>query len=684
MSAPAGILAASTLLWGWMCGLSIVALPLSVLLEAWRFGRVRWDLSAKDFQRIADLCTWTFVLQAGYLIVAKGWPLPILQILEWLPLSLAPLVLAQLYSSAGRVELSALFLSLRSESGGTLAHERVDLSFGYAAVCVLAAGAANVRTPWYFAAAAALIVWALWGVRSRRYPLWLWTVMVVIGVSIAYAGHHGLSRLQTWVFNVAIEFFQLDLARTDPYRSTTDIGEIGELKSSDRILLRVAAPRDVATPMLLHRASYDAYVAATWFARDGQFNEQLADDGAGRWLVDRRQPAGAEVIVSETLVNGIGVLALPAATATVSGLGTALVRRNRLGTIRVERAPGMISYAAASADEARFSAPPRPSDLQLPAPEAAALNEVVGELGLSSLAPEEAVRALEAYFAERFRYSTFRAERVGARHAVADFLRNSRSGHCEYFATATVLLARAAGIPARYATGFSVQEYSPIEGRYLVRERHAHAWARLYLNGAWHDVDTTPPQWFAAESRAAKLWEPLTDLGSWLVFRLNEWRARPGDAISTLAWLAVLAVLISTLLWRLFRGKGFTRARSLARTDRVRRHAEPNDPFADVAQRIASKGLPRFATETAREWVHRIGPRFDPRSRSLLEALLRWHYRERFDPLRMRPTERQAYAEAAMRWCEHDPTPAPSESERREAVQTGTNGILPHRKRQRG
>ncbi|MBT8330725.1 MAG: transglutaminase-like domain-containing protein, partial [Deltaproteobacteria bacterium] len=39
---------------------------------------------------------------------------------------------------------------------------------------------------------------------------------------------------------------------------------------------------------------------------------------------------------------------------------------------------------------------------------------------------------------------------------IENFLTRSRSGHCEYFATATVLLLRQAGIPARYARGYSV------------------------------------------------------------------------------------------------------------------------------------------------------------------------------------------------------------------------------------
>ena len=662
MSAPVGLLAASTLLWGWLCELMVVAIPLAVLLEGWRFSNRRWDLSARDFQRIADLCTWAFVLLAGYLIVAKGWPLPILQIVEWLPLVLAPLMLAQLYSSAGRIELSALFLSLRADAAGVLARERVDLAFAYAAICVLAAGAANVRTPWYFAAAAALALWGLWNVRSRRYPLWLWIGMATFTVAVAYAGHHGLSRLQTWIFNIAIEYLRLDLARADPYRATTDIGQIGELKSSDRILLRVTVSSDVGMPLLLHRASYDMYAAATWFAKDGQFNEQLTDDGTGRWSLSPRADAHARIAISEVFPGGVGVLALPAATATVAGLGQAVVMRNRFGTVRVERAPGMVAYTA-EGDLGRIAlGAPLASDRQLPAQEAAELRVIADRLRLSSLPAADVAPALKAFFAEGFRYSTFRSERVAKSNAITEFLLHSRAGHCEYFATATVLLARAAGIPARYATGFSVQEFSAIEGRHIVRERHAHAWARLYLNGAWHDIDTTPPQWFAQEAQSAPLWEPLTDFGSWLGFAWAEWRARPADDETALAWYAALAILACMVLWRFYRG-GFARARGQSRSRAQALNGAADLPFREVERRMTHYGLPRLPMETPSEWLRRIGPRFAQEDRDLLAALLRWHYRDRFDPLKMSPRERQAYARATQRWLARDPAPRPAEME---------------------
>ena len=74
-------------------------------------------------------------------------------------------------------------------------------------------------------------------------------------------------------------------------------------------------------------------------------------------------------------------------------------------------------------------------------------------------------------------------------------MRNARAGHCEYFAASTTLLLRAAGIPARYATGFAVMEYSPLEAAFVVRARHAHAWSRAWNGERWVDLDTTPPSW---------------------------------------------------------------------------------------------------------------------------------------------------------------------------------------------
>ena len=56
----------------------------------------------------------------------------------------------------------------------------------------------------------------------------------------------------------------------------------------------------------------------------------------------------------------------------------------------------------------------------------------------------------------------------------------TKAGHCEYFATATVLLLREVGVRARYVTGYAVPESAREGDNYIIRERHAHAWALVY------------------------------------------------------------------------------------------------------------------------------------------------------------------------------------------------------------
>ena len=78
------------------------------------------------------------------------------------------------------------------------------------------------------------------------------------------------------------------------------------------------------------------------------------------------------------------------------------------------------------------------------------------------------------------------------------FLFESHEGYCAHFASAAVLMLRYLGVPARYATGYSVSasEFSGMAGgEYMAvaRDRQAHAWAEVYLDGVgWIPVEVTP------------------------------------------------------------------------------------------------------------------------------------------------------------------------------------------------
>jgi transglutaminase-like putative cysteine protease len=104
-------------------------------------------------------------------------------------------------------------------------------------------------------------------------------------------------------------------------------------------------------------------------------------------------------------------------------------------------------------------------------------------------------RAFIAAVLDRFRNGgfvyTLEPQRLGAQ-PVDEFLFDTRSGFCGHYASAFVMLMRAAGIPAHVVTGYQGGDWNPIGGYYLVRQSHAHAWAEIWQEGSgWVRVDPT-------------------------------------------------------------------------------------------------------------------------------------------------------------------------------------------------
>jgi len=75
---------------------------------------------------------------------------------------------------------------------------------------------------------------------------------------------------------------------------------------------------------------------------------------------------------------------------------------------------------------------------------------------------------------------------------IEDFLLNTRSGSCEYFASAGALMLQANGIPARIVNGYVGCELNSVSGRYEVRQKHAHSWVEAFYENRWRTLDPTP------------------------------------------------------------------------------------------------------------------------------------------------------------------------------------------------
>jgi transglutaminase-like putative cysteine protease len=223
------------------------------------------------------------------------------------------------------------------------------------------------------------------------------------------------------------------------------------------------------------------------------------------------------------------------------------------------------------------------------------------------------VEAALAMFRGRFTY-TLNPPLLG-RDSIDDFLFSTQKGFCEHFASAFVVLMRAAGIPARVVTGFQGGTWNAPGGYLLVRNSDAHAWAEIWRPGrGWVRVDPTAavsperielgaaaandnPAWSQAPwlrairdrldlvnglwTRAIIRFDTLRQKGMLTPFGVPE--ANPGDLLLALA-AALAAILVLATLW--------------AMRDATLPRADPLDAaWKQLRRRLARAGVEPRANE---------------------------------------------------------------------------------------
>jgi transglutaminase-like putative cysteine protease len=97
------------------------------------------------------------------------------------------------------------------------------------------------------------------------------------------------------------------------------------------------------------------------------------------------------------------------------------------------------------------------------------------------------------YLAFNYSYTLEMEEEYGYyEDFVADFLFGELQGYCVHFATSFILLARLNGIPARYATGFLVENRDGSKAT-IVTGTNSHAWPEVWLSDrGWTTWEATP------------------------------------------------------------------------------------------------------------------------------------------------------------------------------------------------
>jgi hypothetical protein len=279
-----------------------------------------------------------------------------------------------------------------------------------------------------------------------------------------------------------------------------DVRPVAKIRVRDLQGATVPADR---TPYL-RGAVLDHYENGRWKASLSLRARSDGDDGVkDGWIELERNPAPGRMRVlaqiHQTRLGGDLAFGLP----DLVRVQLQRARWDPQGRLHLAQAPDpFIEYFAESAlmpvdlPKESKSAPPPAAYLQLPAG-----LERLRETAAKAVAgaPQGAVHGkagrIQNYLMRNgFTYKLDPFVPEGGRDAVEHFL-EKRSGYCTHFATALVLMCRAAGVPARVATGFQLHDPQE-DGSFLIRSSDAHAWAEVWFGPehGWRAYDATPAE----------------------------------------------------------------------------------------------------------------------------------------------------------------------------------------------
>ncbi|MDH5509829.1 MAG: transglutaminase domain-containing protein [Nitrospinota bacterium] len=670
MKPPPLLLGATALFWGWQTGLIIPGILVAIAMEGRFLSTSRLAFSLREYRMIWNLsalialASFAFSLSEG---IHTGM---FLSLFQWVPLMFLPIAAAQVYGDREKIDVAIFSFFMRNAKSRGPGDDppAVNIEYPYLVLMIASTSAANVRSIWFYAFVGICAFWILWSIRPKSFPAHVWIPLFVFILASGYSGSVGLQRLQEKVEENLIDLYtKMFLNQPDPFTTSTSIGEIGRLKDSGTIVYRVENDKGYQTPTYLPISSYNIFRLGSWYAMKAPLMGMFSESSGLDWKFAEPTGNPSRLAVHTYLPSGEGLLAIPLQTHRLERLPANKMFANRLGTVKVGGAPGYVKYILRMGDSVSRISPPDENDLVTPKVEERGISLMVNQLELKGKAPGEVLRIVDNHFQDNFTYSLDLKSAAGTKlpggpamadffrkgdtTAIEDFLFNTRSGHCEYFATATTLILRQAGIPTRYFVGYLAHEHSFLENAYIVRSRDAHAWPMVYVDGKWSIFDTTPGSWTDEDMEDGSFFERPFDLLSFLYLQFSKWRWGEESALNAKNLAPILMLLILFLVYRIIS------------STKVRREDEqvvvpeqagtiPGDSSAYylVEKRLNELGFNRGEWETQAEFISRLKseqPLF-PKEDTL--ALLDMHYRLRFDPKGLTDLELDAMMDKTMKW----------------------------------
>jgi len=504
------------------------------------------------------------------------------------------------------------------------------------------------------------------------------TAVMAWGIIVA------LPVLQTQVEKATFGIFSAQTTEYPSLRMQSKLGDVERLNLSNKVVMRVWTPR----AQKLRGRVFTGFDGQTWAVKLARpialvpAPEEKLPGGAGEWLEEI--PGSTFVVPGEDARSAAGpgtvrtkIVQIVFNSAMMVAPGQKIVVRAPVEQLRMDATETMafpLSQAMqiygfvnrrtedlVQAEE--LSSERRTEYLSLPEDTDARWKVLAAELAAGGGTDKERIARTVAHVQIAASYS-LDVGKFHTKQPVTEFFFEKKQGYCQYFASAAAILLRAQRIPARYVTGFNVQEWNRPGGHFVVREADAHAWIEAYVDGkGWIEADPTPDAEFAARREATRPgWagEAMESVSAWMAEAMI-W-VRGGDWGAAFRWLRAQAKILLLLVlrtmvggvllagaaaWMLVRwlrqrkkSASKKRERTRGRVETLENAPELAELLARVEELWARGGAARPASRGPMEHLQNISPeKITPALRETSRKVVESYYRASFGAMRIPPAK---------------------------------------------
>ncbi|HST24062.1 MAG TPA: DUF3488 and transglutaminase-like domain-containing protein [Blastocatellia bacterium] len=310
------------------------------------------------------------------------------------------------------------------------------------------------------------------------------------------------------------------------FSDKVELGQVARIKKSQQVVMRVELNPMPNRYLRWRGIALEKYNGSMWSVSDSEPVNRLkpqiqdrnssGDNSANDSRFDRRyiftdsarQPEQSRPVVVEQkiILEPLDTPNLFAARRPIKVVGPlpSISKDEYTDALTANRLRGRTAYsvwsdiAVPSEQDLKADLPALSSEtikllnLQLPKIDPR-IRELAHEITRNAPTAYDKAKEIENFLKTKFGYTL--NLKINSSDPLAEFLFDVREGHCEYFATAMVVMLRTLKIPARIVNGFQMGEYNDINRLFIVRESDAHSWVEVYFprTNSWIEFDPTPP-----------------------------------------------------------------------------------------------------------------------------------------------------------------------------------------------